>query len=264
MGWEVFTKHKPPNGMIIMKEKDTIIVTFTEMAPRYEDTVDAELKRFWGWSYKGFVNKLIDMTPIGEGDKVLDIATGTGVIPHKLMKERLITERVNGLDITMPMLTRAKRRFEESGIQGNVDLVCASAMDMPYANETFSLVICGLATHHMVVNKLLAETNRILMEGGILSIADVGGSKFWKFPGVKLFLRIAGFIYFLAVENVHRAWAESNAVSNVRSKEDWTAILVDNGFGDISITKLISKYFWIPEPLVIRAKKKEKKDDELV
>ena len=47
-----------------MVNKENIIETFTELAPRYEEVVNAELDRFWGWSYVGFVNQLILATSI--------------------------------------------------------------------------------------------------------------------------------------------------------------------------------------------------------
>lgn len=247
-----------------MNDSDIIIETFTELAPRYEEVIDSELNRFWGWSYEGFVNKLFEMTPILENDIILDVATGTGVIPDKLVRERLTRNRVHGLDITMSMLVRAKRRFVGNNIQQRIDLVCASAMGMPYSNASFSVVICGLATHHMDGKKLISEMHRILLDGGVLSIADVGGSPTWRLPGVKWLIRLAAFIYFLVVENINRGWAEARAVSNVRTKEEWNAILTKSGFKDIIITKLKSRYIWVPEPLVIKAIKiKEDENDKV-
>jgi ubiquinone/menaquinone biosynthesis C-methylase UbiE len=244
-----------------MNNKENIIETFTELAPRYEEVVNAELNRFWGWSYAGFVNQLIRMTPIPEKGRMLDLATGTGVIPIKVTAEgsgkpalsAVETSRIHGLDITMSMLARAKKEIVARKIQDRVDLVCASAMDIPYASESFDLVTCALATHHMEVKPLLSETWRTLCKEGMLSIADVGGSNLWKLPIVKLFLRVAAFVYFLLNENINRAWAEAEAVSNVRSTEEWFDLLIETGFRDIKITKLKSKYRWIPEPLVIQA-----------
>lgn len=238
-----------------MSDKAHIIETFTELAPRYEEVVNAELNRFWGWSYIGFVNRLIQMTPVSERGRMLDLATGTGVIPIKIISEGLSRNPIHGLDITRSMLVRAKKKVIDGNIQDVVNLVCASAMEIPYANGSFDLVTCALATHHMDVRLLLSETYRILLNGGMLSIADVGGSNLWKLPIVKFFLRIAAFAYFLLKESLNRAWAEAEAVSNVRSKEEWFEILVEAGFQDIRITKLKSKYRWIPEPLVIQATK---------
>ncbi len=236
-----------------MDNKDHIIETFTELAPRYEEVVNAELNRFWGWSYTGFVNQLIQATPIPDKGRMLDLATGTGVIPIKVTTEGLNKNRIHGLDITMSMLTRAKKKLVTNNIQDRVDLVCASATNIPYASASFDLVTCALATHHMDVKLLLSETCRILCKGGMLSIADVGGSNLWKSPIVKFLLRLAAFVYFLIKENMNRAWAEAEAVSNVRSKEEWFELLVEAGFQDIKITKLKSKHRWIPEPLVIQS-----------
>ena len=236
-----------------MDDQENIIETFTELAPRYEEVVDAELGRFWGWSYTGFVGQLIQVTPIPERGRMLDLATGTGVIPIKVTTEISSQSRIHGLDITMSMLGRARKKLLASEFQERVDLVCASAMDIPYANRSFELVTCALATHHMDVKLLLSEAWRILREDGMLSIADVGGSNLWESPVVKFFLRIAAFVYFLLKENSNRAWAEADAVSNVRSGEEWFDLLIEVGFRNIKITKLKSKHRWIPEPLVIQA-----------
>lgn len=184
---------------------------------------------------------------------MLDLATGTGVIPRKVISTGPHRSPIHGLDITRSMLMRARKKIIADGIRDRVHLVCASAMEIPYASESFDLVTCALATHHMDVRLLLSETCRILRKGGMLSMADVGGSDLWKLPIVKFFLRLAAFIYFLIKENMSRAWAEAEAVSNVRSKEEWFELLVQVGFQDIKITKLKSKHRWIPEPLVIQA-----------
>ena len=236
-----------------MNEKENIIETFTELAPRYEEVVNAELDRFWGWSYAGFVNQLISATPVPKMGRMLDLATGTGVIPMKVATEGSSGSRIHGLDITMSMLGRAREKLAAGNIQDRVDLVCASAMEVPYAGASFELVTCALATHHMDVKLLLSEAWRILSIDGMLAIADVGGSDLWEVPIVKFFLRIAAFVYFLLKENINRAWAEAGAVSNVRSGEEWSDLLVETGFRDIKITKLKSKHRWIPEPLVIQA-----------
>jgi Methylase involved in ubiquinone/menaquinone biosynthesis len=238
-----------------MEDKANIIEAFSEMAPRYEQVVNSELNRFWGWSYNGFINLLIASTPIQPQDIILDVATGTGVIPSLLEKAGHPHNQIHGLDITLSMLMHAKRRLGDQDDQSNHNLVCASAMEMPYANSSFSQVICGLATHHMDVKKLIRESYCILRSGGKLTIADVGGSNVLKFPAVKFLVRIFAFCYFMLVENKSRAWAESRAVSNVLSKDDWSLVLMDSGFRNIVIQKLSTRYFWVPAPLLIKAEK---------
>ena len=95
-----------------MNDKDHIIETFTELAPRYEEVVNAELGRFWGWSYAGFVNQLIQSTPMPEKGKMLDLATGTGVIPITVATNGLSTNRIHGLG-------HSQIPVERSGMDGN-------------------------------------------------------------------------------------------------------------------------------------------------
>jgi ubiquinone/menaquinone biosynthesis C-methylase UbiE len=238
-----------------MADKTNIVEAFSEMAPRYEQVVDSELNRFWGWSYKAFVNLLLKSTPVHPQDIILDVATGTGVIPSLLEKDGHPRCQIHGLDITMSMLVHAKRRPGQQDIASNQNLVCASAMEMPYSNSGFSQVICGLATHHMDVKKLIDESYRVLQNGGKLTIADVGGSNIMKIPGIKFLVRIIAFSYFILFENITRAWAESSAVSNILSTDDWSLVLMKSGFKNIVIQKLSSRYFWVPAPLLIKAEK---------
>ena len=237
-----------------MTKNENIIEAFTEIAPKYEEVLDAEMSRFWGWSYYGFIDNLINLTPINNEQKILDIATGTAVIPIKLLN-KIGEKNIHGLDITHSMLLQANQKLTENSYNEIVKLTCASAMEMPYANQSFDLVFCGLATHHMNVSTLVEEVSRILRIGGKLSFADVSSSKLWIIPGIKWVLRIFTFIYYMIVEDPNRAWAEAGAVSNVRTAEEWHSQLESLNFTNISIKKLESKHFWIPSPLVIQAEK---------
>ena len=238
-----------------MKDPNVVIEAFTELAPRYEQVVDNELNRFWGWSYVEFVDRLIELTPISDGDIILDLATGTSVIPRRLVERIKKEYRVVGLDITPRMLRRGKEKIDQDKAYINIHLTCGDAMVMPFSKESFNVVMCGLATHHMNVPRMLSDIKRVLKNGGRISLADAGGSPLWRFFVIKLVIRIAAFLYFLVVENNSRAWAEAAAVSNIRTAEDWNAILSQVGFVDIQITRLHSKRFWMPDPLVLEATK---------
>lgn len=238
-----------------MKDNEYLIEAFTEMAPDYERKVNSELDFLWGWSYQAFLNVLIEKTPIHKNDRILDVATGTGVISHHLAHNGLSKKNIHALDITYPMLIQTKKRFEKSKIKDKGSLVCASAMEMPYQGNVFNLVICGLATHHMNVEKFVSESKRILATNGRLSIIDVGGSLVWKIPGIRSIFRVLAYFFFLMRESHTRAWAESASISNLMSKEEWQTLLTNLGFKDLEIVKLRSKNWFIPSPLFIQAVK---------
>jgi ubiquinone/menaquinone biosynthesis C-methylase UbiE len=232
-----------------------LIGAFTELAPKYEEVMDSELSKFWGWSYSGFISKLIELTPIGENDVVLDVATGTAVIPLKLTEQGRKAGQIVGLDITFDMLMHGSEKVNRKEPLGNINLTCADAMLMPFDQNSFDVVISGLATHHMNVPRMLNQMQRVLKRSGILVLADVGGSSFWRFPGIRIIIRLATFFYFLATENIDRAWTEASAVPNVRTAEEWNSLLAEQGFKNIQIERLSTSNAWIPSPLVIKARK---------
>jgi ubiquinone/menaquinone biosynthesis C-methylase UbiE len=248
-----------------MSEKSVILEAFTALAPRYEQVVDKELKQFWGWGYADFVNTMLDMTPFYDGDAVLDIATGTAVIPLKLARKGTAWRQIVGLDITLAMLKKASQKVEKAGFaesQGPgrrpssaIRLTCASAMAMPYRNEHFDIITCALAAHHLDVPVVLAEIARLLKPGGRITIADVVGASIWRLPPISAMIRAATFIYFLPQQGFARARAEAAALSNVYTGKEWEQGLIKAGFTEISIMTLPTRYSWLPSPLVIQAKK---------
>ncbi len=244
-----------------MEEKEVVVEAFTELAPRYEKVVDNELNKFWGWSYDGFIRFLIDNTIIHSGELLLDIATGTAVIPRAVIKTNPNCKIV-GVDITRAMLEQGKKRIEEGLFGKKIFLTTGNAMFMPFASNSYDLILCGLATHHMQVDQLTAEIYRILKENGRFSLADVGGATWWRNPVINFFIKILAYVYFLITENKDRAKAESSAVSNVFTAEDWKRILQNAGFEEVKITHLKSTKFWVPDPLLIQAYKSQPKQGE--
>ena len=159
-----------------MEEQEVVVEAFTELASRYEKVVDSELNRFWGWSYIRFVNRLIGLTIISDGDLILDVATGTAVIPRRLVEAVKKNFHVIGLDITAAMLRRGKEQIEKAAADRDISLSCGDALVMPFGPGSFDLVMCGLATHHMNVPAMLSEMGRVLKPGGRLAMADAAGS----------------------------------------------------------------------------------------
>ncbi len=237
-----------------MEEKDVVVEAFTELAPRYESVVNNELNRFWGWSYQGFIQNLIDHIDILDEELLLDIATGTGVIP-RLILQKNYNCKVVGIDITFAMLQNGKRKLGETIFNNKAFLTTGDAMYMPFSSASYDQIVCGLATHHMQVKQLISEVFRILKQNGMFSLADVGGANWWRNPLTNFLIKILAYIYFFFTENKKRAWAEAAAVSNVFTAEDWHAILSAAGFENIEITKLKSNKFWVPQPLLIQATK---------
>jgi len=238
-----------------LSERDHIIETFTEMASRYESLMNSELNRFWGVSYFDFVQELMNEIDFGNQRSILDIATGTAFIPQYITAQKIPYHHVIGLDITFEMLSQAKEQIKNNCNDSSIQLVCASAHAMPFRKHIFDITICCLATHHMNVDLLLKNIYSSLKPNGKFHIADVGGSKRWKIGRIRTFIKIIAFIYFVFAENLTRAKAESEAVANILTIDEWREAIEDQGFLSIKTRELESKRFWVPNPVIIEAKK---------
>lgn len=235
-----------------MTGSDVIIEAFTELAPRYEEVVDRELREFWGLSYEQFVDRLVGMMPINEGDVVLDVATGTALIPLRIADKVGVKGQVMGLDITPAMLKHGRKKVEAAGSSSCISLVCASAMATPFVEGTFDVVICALGMHHMDVPQMLSEMRRVLKKGGSLIMADVGASAFWRsFLGIAL-LKILLARYGLTHRSA-RGQAEIEAFPNVRTAGEWRTLLSGCGFTKIEIAEFRARRPWYPCALTMRA-----------
>jgi ubiquinone/menaquinone biosynthesis C-methylase UbiE len=236
-----------------MKENRSVHEAFTEMAPRYEEVIDGELQTFWGWNYQDFLDQLLIHTPIEDNWRILDVATGTSVIPRKIVNTNPKNIQIVGLDINETMLRAGRAEIHPQHLNREISLTCGDAMLLPYADHSFDLLVSGLASHHMDIPVMLKEMRRVLKPGGQLSIIDVGTSPFWELPIIRGLARIFAFTYFLFKENLTRAWAEVDSAVNLRTPEGWDQDLKTAGFQQVEINKLLSKYRWAPEPLSIRS-----------
>jgi ubiquinone/menaquinone biosynthesis C-methylase UbiE len=115
---------------------------------------------------------LIELAGLQPGDRVLDVACGTGVVT------RLAAERVGagglvaGLDVTPGMLEVA-RSETPSGM--SIEWYEASAESMPLPDEAFDVVLCQMGLQ-FIPDKLaaLGEMRRVLRSGGRTLITTPG------------------------------------------------------------------------------------------
>lgn len=185
-------------------------------------------------------------------EKVLDIATGTAAIPLHLLSNDQPQEHVVGLDITPAMLLHGRKLIVDRDKHHSIDLLCASAMDMPFANGIFDVIICGLGTHHMNVPRMLAEARRLLAKSGRLIISDVGATLFWRSLSGKVIIRLLMCMYGFTNQGT-RTQAELEAFHNVRTADEWLALLKDFGYIKVTIDEIKPRLPWFPSGLTLLA-----------
>jgi len=236
-----------------MNEKEAVQEVFADLAPRYEEVLDDELRTFWSWSYQDYVDFLVERSEIQQGDIVLDIATGTAMIPSKINDQDIPGVRIAGLDISESMLLQGKKNLGNSNHNKRVSLTCGDGMALPFPAKSFDIIITGLASHHMDIKQMLIEIKRTLKHNGKLSMVDVGVSPLWNYPVIRQFIQTVTFLVFLFRENLTRARAEAAAVTNVFTPDEWENSLLNLGFTDITIEEAPGKSKIIPIPFILKA-----------
>jgi len=113
---------------------------------------------------------------------VLDVATGTGRLPHYLFDEPTFNGRVIGLDPSRKMLALAKTKL--APYRHRLLLVQQTAVPLPFSDCSFDAVSCLEALEFFPsIPAALSEMTRVLRPGGVLMVTRRRG---WE---AKTFLR---------------------------------------------------------------------------
>ena len=118
------------------------------------------------------VNRLaLSQLALAPRERLLDVGFGGGV----LIREALAAVpevRVTGIDVSQPMLNRARRAFRQAIESGRVEIAEADVSALPFASHRFDKA-AAINTLHFWPEPAagLAEVRRVLKPGGLLVIA---------------------------------------------------------------------------------------------
>jgi ubiquinone/menaquinone biosynthesis C-methylase UbiE len=109
----------------------------------------------------------------GSRDRVLDVGTGTGLIPFALAASSDPPASILGVDISAGMIDTARRRLrDELGDDSRVRFERMDAEQLELPDESFDVVVSGFALTHVPRPEVaLGEIFRVLRPGGRLGIA---------------------------------------------------------------------------------------------
>ncbi|NNF54199.1 MAG: methyltransferase domain-containing protein [Acidimicrobiales bacterium] len=106
--------------------------------------------------------RLLDVARLTLGERVLDLACGTGIVTRLVAEAVGPKATVAGLDSNPGMLGVARRVCQDS-----IEWYEAPAEDLPVPNEAFDVVLCSMGLQFFP-NKVraLREAHRVLAPGG--------------------------------------------------------------------------------------------------
>jgi ubiquinone/menaquinone biosynthesis C-methylase UbiE len=116
---------------------------------------------------------LASLVRVGSRDNVLDVGTGTGLIPFALAAAAEPPASVLGIDLSAGMIETARRRLrDELGDGARVGFERMDAEQLELPDQSFDVVLSGFALTHVPRPDLaLREIFRVLRPGGRVGIA---------------------------------------------------------------------------------------------
>lgn len=121
-----------------------------------------------------WVPRVLELAKPEPGEKVLDVACGTGVLTRAAAKAVGQKGSVIGLDLSPDMLNLA--RNQSDGQFPAIEWQEGNAQDLPFENQAFDIVFCELGFMFFPDRTIaLKEIWRVLKPGGRLGIMVWGG-----------------------------------------------------------------------------------------
>lgn len=125
----------------------------------------------------------ISLAKLREGEKVLEVGCGTGVL--SVLAKRRVREKgiVEGIDIAPKMVRKACEKAKKGNLE--IGFRTASIDQLPYRDEFFDVVISGFMFHHLPVSvkaRGLREVYRVLKRDGRFLLSDFCSPRNYAVP----------------------------------------------------------------------------------
>lgn len=152
------------------EEKQAMVAdVFHSVAAKYDvmnDLMSFGVHRLW----KRFT---IDMSGVRPGNKVLDLAGGTGDLTKKFSKIVGPSGKVVLADINSSMLEVGRERLTNQGYVGNIEYVQANAQYLPFEDNTFDVITIAFGLRNVTdKDEALRSMFRVLKPGGRLLVLE--------------------------------------------------------------------------------------------
>ncbi|WP_109059488.1 bifunctional demethylmenaquinone methyltransferase/2-methoxy-6-polyprenyl-1,4-benzoquinol methylase UbiE [Aggregatibacter aphrophilus] len=155
---------------VAKEDKQKLVANvFHSVAGKYDlmnDLLSFGIHRLW----KRFT---IDCSGVSKGQKVLDLAGGTGDFTAKFSRLVGQSGEVVLADINDSMLQVGREKLRNLGVVGNVNYVQANAEALPFPDNTFDCVIISFGLRNVTdKDKALRSMYRVLKPGGRLLVLE--------------------------------------------------------------------------------------------
>ena len=124
-----------------------------------------------GGLFAHFGALLVERAALSPGDRVLDVAAGTGASLMPAARRVGAGGRVVGLDIASGMVARLRELIEDQNVE-NAEALVGDAESLPFDDGHFDAALCGFGLFFFAdTMRALAEIKRVLRTGGGFAVS---------------------------------------------------------------------------------------------
>lgn len=142
---------------------------FDSVANRYDlmnDLMSAGMHRLW----KRYT---IEQAAVRRGQRVLDLAGGTGDLALAFARQVGASGEVVLADINAKMLQEGRRRLIDAGVAGNLSIAQVDAEQLPFASASFDCITIAFGLRNVTdKERALRSMLRVLKPGGKLLVLE--------------------------------------------------------------------------------------------
>ena len=142
---------------------------FRAVASNYDvmnDAMSMGVHRAWKWF-------AVAQSGVQAGDKVLDLAAGSGDLSLKFAKKVGDEGKVIVTDINEAMLEEGRKRLTDQGIAGNVNYCLVNAEQLPFDDNSFDCISISFGLRNVTHKEVALESMfRCLKPGGRVIILE--------------------------------------------------------------------------------------------
>ncbi len=142
---------------------------FDSVASRYDLMND----RRSGGLHSLWKSNTIQHADVRRGQRVLDLAGGTGDLAKVFARQVGSSGRVVLADINRNMLEVGRRRLVDAGVAGNLSIAQVDAENLPFADETFDCVTMAFGLRNVTdKDAALRSIRRVTNAGGKVLVLE--------------------------------------------------------------------------------------------
>ena len=185
---------------------------YYDLFSRVYDTIIRLHLRDREGSLRGFIT---DRTRVSEGDRALDLCTGTGSVAIELAKKVGEKGLVIGLDFSRGMLEKASKKVLKLNLN-QLHLVQANASQLPFRSSSFHGATCSHAFYELKGEeraRAIDEVARILIDGGRFCLMKHAKPE-KLVPRLFFYVRL----FFLGSRDARKFLSEKNTIFGKRFK----------------------------------------------